>query len=59
MKTYFKILKFFREKTPRKRSSVAHNNLNLTIPRKPNFSGHFHLNTFLFRGDWLKVAMRN
>ena len=59
MKTYFKILKFPTKGIPRKRNSVAYNNLNLTIPRRLNFSGHFHLNTALFFGGGLKVAVCN
>ena len=59
MKRYFKILKLLTRGIPRKRISVIHNELKLTIPRRYNFSGHFHLNTPLFLGGWLRVAERN
>jgi len=59
MKIYFKILKLLMRGIPPKRISVICNELKLTIPRRLNFSGHFHLNTALFLGGWLKVAVRN
>ena len=40
-----KILKTNRGKIPPKRISDIFNALKLTIPRRFNFSGHFHLNT--------------
>jgi len=45
MKIYLKILKILTRGIPRKRNSVGFNHLKLTIPRRFNFSGHFHLNT--------------
>ena len=45
MKNIFKILKLLTRGIPRKRISVIYNELKLTIPRRFNFSGHFHLNT--------------
>ena len=54
-----KISKYVREKTPRIRNSVGYNYLNLTIPRRLNFSGHFHLNTPHFLGEWLMVVYGN
>lgn len=54
-----KITKKIREKEPRIRNSAGYNTLNLTIPRKSRFSGHFHLNTVLFLGGWLKNLYYN
>jgi len=45
MKIYLKTLKFLTRGIPLKRKSVGFNRLMLTIPRKFDFSGHFHLNT--------------
>lgn len=59
MKRYFKILKFLTRGKPRKRISNGFNQLKVTIPRRLNFSGHFHLNTALFSGGRLTVAERN
>lgn len=59
MKTYFNILKFLTRGKPRKQNSDGFNQLKLTIPRRLNFSGHFHLNAVLFFGGWLRVALRN
>ena len=59
MKNIFKILKLLTRGIPRKRISVIYNELKLTIPRRFNFSGHFHLNASLFLGGWLTVAERN
>ena len=54
-----KIIKYIRRKTPRIRNSVGCNPLNLTIPRRLIFSGHFHLNTTFFLGGRLQVAVCN
>ena len=59
MKIYFNILKFLTRGIPPKRTSDGFNQLKLTIPRRLNFSGHFHLNTACFPGGWLQVAERN
>ena len=59
MKIYFKILKFLTRGIPPKRNSDGYNQLNVIIPRRFNFSGHFHLNTALFSGGRLTVAERN
>lgn len=48
-----------RAKIPRIRNSVNYNSLSFTIPRRLNFSGHFHLKTPHFHGGRLRVAMRN
>ena len=45
---YLKILKLITRGIPRKRNSDGFNQLKLTIPRRFNFSGHFHLNTLHF-----------
>lgn len=45
MKIYLKILKFLTRGIPLYRNSIGFNQLKLTIPRKFDFSGHFHLNT--------------
>jgi hypothetical protein len=57
MNTNSKIIKNIRRKTPRIRNSVGYNPLNLTIPRKTNFSGHFHLITPHLLGDWLIIVV--
>jgi len=54
-----KILKIYRGKIPIKRNSVGCNHLNLTIPRRHGFSGHFHLNTTPFTSGLLKILVRN
>ena len=54
-----KILKTNRGKIPPKRISDIFNALKLTIPRRFNFSGHFHLNTACIPGGWLQVAECN
>ena len=59
MKNYFNILKFLTRGIPPKRNSDGFNHLKLTIPRRLDFSGHFHLNTALFSGGRLIVAVRN
>lgn len=59
MKIYFKILKLLTKLILRERTSDGFNQLNLTIPRRLKFSGHFHLNTAYFLGGWLRIAVRN
>lgn len=45
MNNIIKTFKTIRGKKPPKRISSIFNALKLTIPRRFNFSGHFHLNT--------------
>lgn len=49
------ILKLKRGKFPSKRISVITNALKLTIPRKIEISGHFHLKTLHFLGGRLEL----
>lgn len=50
MNLNLKISKKNQNKRSRIRNSVGFDLQNLAIPRKLNFSGHFHLNTLLFLG---------
>ena len=57
MNNLLKILKKQREKKPPKRISVKTNALKLTIPRRFNFSGHFHLNMQYFGQKWWEFIL--
>lgn len=54
-----KILEIKRGENPRIRNSISDNHLNLTIPRRLKFSGHFHLNTLHFRCRILGILAHN
>ena len=54
-----KILEIKLGEIPRIRNSIGSNHLNLTIPRKLTFSGHFHLNTLTFTHKSQGFASRN
>ena len=59
MKITLKILKIKPGTIPIKLISVLFNELKLTIPRRFNFSGHFHLNTLHFSLKILGVEASN